>query len=137
MQLLVPHRFRFVDDDDVKAYGDGWRVWDEDALVRQMRGHELIELENTLGMPLRAVMVGVRRSSVIGFMAAMWIVLHRDGHEVAWEDFNPMVGICPWEVVPPAAPLGEHPGPDSEEAPPQPTTSSDPSKPSEESATSS
>lgn len=134
MHLLKPYRFRFTDDDDIKAYGDGWRVWDEDALVHQMRGQELIELENTLGMPLRTVMAGVRTNSAIGFMAAMWIVLHRDGHDVTWEDFNPMVGICPWELVP-AVPLD--PGQDSGEVPPEPTTSSEAPKPSEESAASS
>lgn len=115
MQLLAPIRFRFVDPDDVAAYGDRWWTWDE-AEVTRLRGRELIALEAAVGMTLVAILRGMHSDDqdTAATMAAMWIAVHRAGHSVTWEQFDPIVHIADWEPVA-AAPLdpGEAPAPDS------------------------
>jgi hypothetical protein len=129
VQLVPAIRFRFTVEGDVAAYGDGWWVYDEQALT-SLPGQDLIALEEALGMPLTVVMDKFRERSALGVMAAMWIAVHRGGHTVAWADFNPLVFLADLEEVP-AAPLGEGSG----ESPPTGSPSSEP--PTEESATSS
>lgn len=104
MELLPPLRFRFTDADDVAAYGDDWRVWDEQELAG-LRGKDLAALEEAVDLPLPAVMRGLRAEKAVPTMAAMWIVLHRAGHPATWDGFNPVVNAANWEAVP----LGESP----------------------------
>lgn len=108
MDRLFPLRFRFLDGDDVAAYGDGWHAWDEPALAR-LRGRELIELEEVVGRPLVGIINGLRDPDdphhTLASMQAMWIAVHREGHQVAWADFNPAVYRAEWEEVP-QVPLG-------------------------------
>lgn len=129
MELWPAMRWRFRAEQDVATYGDGWAVWDEQTLAR-IPARELMVLEEAVNMSFAAIIRGVHLESTMATLAAMWISLHRAGSTVAWEDFNPAVHLADWEVVP-AAPLGsgEDPTPDS--------PSSEPSPPSEESATSS
>lgn len=102
---LYALRFRFRDPEDVAAYGDGWHVWDEPAVVR-LRGRELIELEELVDGKLVDIIRGLREEKTLATMQAMWIALHREGHPVAWDDFNPVVIGPDWEKVPePEAPL--------------------------------
>lgn len=107
-------RFRFLDEQDVAAYGDRWWVWDEDDLAR-IRGRELIALEEVIDMPLLKVRREIRESNTLATMAAMWVAMHRAGHPVAWADFNPAVQLATWEAVP-ETPLvsGEDPAPASD-----------------------
>jgi hypothetical protein len=130
VELFPALRWRFTEVADIEAYGDGWRIYDE-AVLNRLPGRDLIAIEEAIdGTPVRKVMREFREGSTLGQMAAMWITLHREGHEVTWPDFNPVVFASDWEVVR-ADPLdsGEDPKPDS--------ASSDPATPSEESATSS
>jgi hypothetical protein len=126
VQLLPPSRFRFTDDADVAAYGDGWWTWDEAALLA-LPGRDLIALEAAVGMPVAGVIDSFHRRETLGIMAAQWIALHRASHPVKWDDFNPITLAAEWDEVPPA-PL------DSGESPPTPSPSS--TGLSEESATS-
>jgi hypothetical protein len=122
-------RFRFTDERDVAQYGDGWWVWDERDLA-QMRGRDLIALEDQVDLPLWQIRRDLRTGSTLASMAAMWIAMTCAGTPVgAWVDFNPAVGLTDWEVAP-QAPLasGEDPVPDSD--------SSTTPAPSPESATS-
>lgn len=114
MQLLAPFRFRFTDPTDVAAYGDGWWTWDESEITG-LRGREIIALETAVDMPLVAIIQGMHNDATLATMAAMWIALHRGGHAVNWEQFDPIVLAVDWERVP-AAPLdsGEAPAPDSD-----------------------
>ena len=116
-------RFRFLDEQDIADYGGDWWVWDEDEIAR-IRGRDLIALEEQIGMSLRRVRRGLREDSTLATMAAMWIALHRTGHPVAWDQFNPAVQLAMWEVVP-EVPLasGEDPVSDSDSSttpPPNP-----------------
>lgn len=108
-------RFRFTEEQDVAAYGDGWWVWDEKELAR-LRGRELIALEELIDMPLFEVRRLMRIGSTLGTMAAMWVALHRAGHPGlgTWADFNPAPSLATWEAVP-EVPLvsGEDPEPGS------------------------
>lgn len=118
LQLLPPMRFRFTDPDDIAAYGDRWWVWDEVAVTR-LRGRELIAIEDTLDLAIPVLIRLLHTSeSTLAHMAAMWIAVHRDGHPVAWADFNPIALAAEWEEVP-APPLesGEAPAPDSGSSP--------------------
>ena len=119
MQMLPPSRFRFKVEDDVAAYGDDWRIWDEEAIFA-LPGRELIALEAALGMPLPAVVDSFHARETLGLMAAMWIALHLDGHPVKWDDFDPIAWETTWEKIP-AAPLED---PDSTESPTAHSTSS-------------
>lgn len=121
-------RFRFTAEQDIAQYGDGWWVWDEAELTR-LPGRDLAALEEAVDMPLWRLRNELHKGATMATMAAMWIAMHRAGHPVGWEQFNPAVLLATWEVVP-AAPLesGEDPAPaaDSSTTPP----------PSPESATS-
>lgn len=124
MELWAPKRFRFVDADDVAAYGGGWWVWDETGLTR-IRGRELIALEEAIDTPLLAVMRDLHgakfdAATIAATMAAMWIGMHRAGHPIAWSEFNPAVLLTEWQEVP-EAPLdsGGDPMPDSGSSAPQ------------------
>lgn len=128
--LLVPAvRFRFKAEDDVAAYGDGWWVYDEEAIT-SLPGRDLMAIEAALDMPFVEVMDEFRKRSTLGVMAAQWIAVHRGGHPVRWADFNPITLLVEIEEVP-EPPLDESSG----ESPP--TDSSSSPEPTEESATSS
>lgn len=128
MQLSAPLRFRFRDPDDIAAYGDGWFVWDEIAVLG-LKGRELIALEETVG-PVLAVLRGRHQKdqSTLATMAAMWIAMTRAGRKVAWDDFNPVVFATQWEVAPPD-PLagGGAPVPDSDSSTVPPESAASPS----------
>lgn len=118
MQPARPLRFRFTDEQDIAAYGDGWWLWDETEVSR-LRGREMIDLEEATDVPLLAVFRLLRKESALANMAAMWIALHRGGHPVKWADFNPIIPLVEWDEVPATAPLdsGEAPAPDSDSSP--------------------
>lgn len=99
MQLLPPYRFRFVEAEDVEAYGDRWWTWDEAAIAR-LRGRELIALEEAVGMPMIDVFAGTSRNATAEKLAAMWIALHLAGQDIAFGEFNPMVLQARWEQIP-------------------------------------
>ena len=124
MQLLPPLRFRFVDEQDIAAYGDGWWVWDEEALAG-LRGRDLIALEETVDMALPVILRGVHDDKALAKLAAMWIVLHRAGHPAKWDDFNPVVYGVRWEAFPldETADSGDAPTPASTSSP-EPTAES-------------
>jgi len=113
MQLHVPRRFRYRDPDDVAAHGDRWWVWDE-AAVLGLKGRELVAIEEVVGSVIR-VLRGIRADSTLATMAAMWITMHRAGHTVDWDTFDPIVFATEWEQAPPD-PLdgGEAPAADSD-----------------------
>lgn len=113
-------RFRFTDEQDIAQYGDRWWVWDEASLTR-LRGRDLIALEDELDMPLLRLRQLRQMGSTLGAMAAMWVAMHRAGTKVGpWADFNPLVNLVVWEVVPevPLESGGDPaPAPDSSTAP--------------------
>lgn len=118
IELWAPKRFRFTDEADVEAYGDGWYVWDE-AAVTGLRSRKLIELEEATEIPVERLLAGLRTGSTLARMAAMWISLHLAGHEVAFADFDPAALTTRWEDVPvgPLGGSGEDPAPDSASSP--------------------
>jgi hypothetical protein len=126
LHLTVPQRFRFTDEADVATYGGDWWVWDEVELTR-LPAREIIALEEVVGMPLVAVIQGSHRNTTRGTLAAMWIAMHRGGHDVAWADFNPAALLAEWAEVPAETPLGSGedptPGSDSSKALPPSTES--------------
>lgn len=124
---LLRLQFRFTDEADVAAYGDGWHLWDELALAR-LRGRELIALEELVDRELILIMQDLRKEKTLAKMAAMWLTLHREGHSVAWADFDPAVNTVDWEEAP------EVPLDSGAEGTPAPNSSPEPST---ESATSS
>jgi hypothetical protein len=132
VQLLPPYRFRFTEAEDVAAYGDRWWTWDEGAVAR-LAGREMIALEETVGLTIVEVFRDANRDATGGKLAAMWIALHLAGHEVAWPDFNPMVLLSTWELVPEEPAPGPLDG-GSGEAQPTPDSGSSP-EPTAESAT--
>ncbi|HEY3434077.1 MAG TPA: hypothetical protein VGK41_00350 [Solirubrobacterales bacterium] len=119
MNLLPAVQFRFTEADDVKEFGDGWWTYDEKALS-VLRGRELIALEAGLDMPLIEAMDKFRERSTLGIMAAMWIALHRGGHDVGWADFNPATFLVEIKQGVAGDPLGEG----SAESPPTDSPSS-------------
>jgi hypothetical protein len=93
-------RFRFTDEQDVAAYGEGWWVWDRDALTR-LPGRDLIAIEDEIDRPFREIQRLQLIGSTLGMMAAMWIALRQAGFSVgAWADFNPVVHTAVWEAAP-------------------------------------
>jgi hypothetical protein len=130
--LLWPTmRFRFRKvEADAETYGGDWRVWDEVALAG-LPARELIALEEAVDMRFADIVRGLHREDTMASMAAMWIALHRAGHPVAWDEFNPGVHLADWEQVP----LDDAETPDSGGSPKTDSDSS--TAPSEESATSS
>lgn len=118
MQLFPPLRFRFADADH-PTFGDRWWVWDIQELAG-LRGRDLIDLEEAVDMPLAVIVDGLRVEKTLPTMAAMWIAVHRAGHPVAWNEFNPVVHGAHWEAVPldPSPGPGEDPTPDSPSSPP-------------------
>lgn len=132
LALLPPSRFRFTEPEDAAAYGDGWWTWDEAAAVR-LPTRKLIELEETVGMPLRLAIQLFHEDLARGALAVMWVALHLGGHKVEWDDFNPIWLATDWERIPQEA----APDPlDSGEDPPTPESTSS-AGPSPESVTSS
>lgn len=108
----VNFRFRFQDPQDIESYGDAWWTWDEEEIV-SLRGRDLILLEETVGLPIVAVLRGARRDETLPKMAAMWIAMHRAGNTVTWAQFDPAVHLTAWEAAP-SGPLdsGEDPASD-------------------------
>jgi hypothetical protein len=126
LELMAPTKFRFVDEADVAKYGGGWWVWNEIELTR-LPARDIIALEEAVDMPLVSVIRSVRQGTTSGVLAAMWIAMHRGGHDAAWADFNPAALLAEWREVSYEAPLdsGEDPTPgsDSSAAPPPNTES--------------
>lgn len=101
--LIKPLRFRFTDPEDVSLYGERWYVYDEDKIVHQ-RARVLMELEQEMGLPISDVMNGFRSSSAMGDMAGAWLAMKLDpdyGDKApAFQDFNPLVMMIKWQVIP-------------------------------------
>lgn len=116
MQLLRPFRFKFNDSADIATHGDGWWVYDEEAITA-LPARRLIEIEQTTGMPLIQMMQGVRSNDTAATLAAMWVALGLAGRTVAWDDFNPLVLRVEWEQDPGPLDSGEAPVPDSGSSP--------------------
>jgi hypothetical protein len=98
-QLLVPYRFRFTDDADIKLYGDEWFVYHEAEIVR-LPSRTLVAYEMATGLPLPDIMNGIRANSVLGNLAASWVALRLAGKDVAWADYSPLITFTVWEEVP-------------------------------------
>jgi hypothetical protein len=128
LELMAPTEFRFVDEADVATYGDGWWVWNEVELTR-LPAQDIIPLEEAVGMPLVSVIREVRRGMTSGALAAMWIAMHRGGHEAEWAKFNPAVLLAEWREVSYEPPLdsGEAPAPDSDSSTAPPPNTESPS----------
>lgn len=127
LQLMGPRKFRFVDEADVATYGDGWWVWNEVELTR-LPAREIIALEDAVGMPLVVVIRHARLGMTSGVLAAMWIAMHRGGHDADWDDFNPAALLAEWREVSYERPLdsGEDPAPDSDSSTPRPGSAESP-----------
>jgi hypothetical protein len=128
LRALDPLDFRFTDPEDIEKYGDGWYVYDEGAFLR-LRARDLIQLEGFLGLPLVAVMNGMRTSTILGDTAAAWLGVHARDPELAGEfdDFNPVTNLIEWrdasegkDQAPEATQLEPVPGPPAMLAPDDP-----------------
>lgn len=100
MQPLPPVRFRLHADDHGK-YGAEWYVYDENAILRLPVG-ELRDIERAVGTPIIDVMNRGRQSYVDGTLAQMWIARRMAGITEPFADFEPLVMLADWEVVPAA-----------------------------------
>lgn len=102
--LLRPLRFRFTEPDDARRYGDDWHVYDEAKLVR-LPVRELVKLEIEIGMPLVNVLEGVRRETVLGYLAGTWLALRLQNPDLAgpFDDYAPVAMLIVWDRMPPAA----------------------------------
>lgn len=109
---LEPARWKFTAKADVEAYGDRWWTFDPVALV-QLGGRKLIEIEDTIGMPIIVMLEKLDERATIGQFTALWVSMHLAGHTVAYDEFDVAVFTTVWEAVP-AAPLdsGEAPAAD-------------------------
>jgi len=101
---LNPARWRFTAKADVEAYGDRWWTFDPVALV-QLGGRRLIEIEDTIGMPIVVMLEKLDERATIGQFAALWVSMHLAGHTVAWDEFDVAVFTTVWEAVPAETPL--------------------------------
>jgi hypothetical protein len=99
--LLRPARFRFTEDADKAAFGDGWRTYDEAKIVR-LPARELIKIEEELGTSVVDVIRGVRSESMLGYLAATWIVLHLEDPDLAgpYDAYSPVVLLAEWAPMP-------------------------------------
>lgn len=128
-QLLYPHRFRFTEAGDAKAYGnpadpDGWWVYDEAQIVR-LPNARLAQLEAATGLPLVHMMEGVHNDTVTGNRAASWLVIHLASPDIAgpFETFEPKVLLIEWQRVQEddnPSPLDVAPSPESSSSPTSP-----------------
>lgn len=120
--LLPPLRFRFTEPDDVKAYGDGWYVYDESEIVR-LPFRRLVALEAEVGK-LADVMNGVRGDTIAGTAASVWLAVHLADADLAgkFADFDPVVLLLDWDEATPEAdpsgPLDPTPTPSLPDGPP-------------------
>lgn len=96
-KALGPVYFRFTDPDDAGKYGAGWFCYEEEKVLRK-RGHQLIELETDLGMPMVSVMNGFRESTTLGDMAAAWLGVRERDISLAgdFDSFDPIVMAIEW-----------------------------------------
>lgn len=120
----VPMRWKFTAKDDVEAYGERWWVFDPAALVR-LKARELMQIEETIGMPIVVMLEKLDARTTLGQLAAVWVSMRMAGHSVEWASFDPTVYLTVWEEVPAEAPLdsGPDPAPDGNSSP-EPLTES-------------
>lgn len=133
LELSPPLRWRFTDPGDVAAHGDRWWPWDERGTITRLDARKLIEIEEIIGIPLPAVIDGLRSSATLASIAAMWISMRLEGHHVQWSEFYPIALVVEWEAAP-KAPLDSGKAASSGEAVTPDSPSS--SEPAAESATS-
>lgn len=99
--LLPSLRVRFTEPADVAAFGEGWFIYDERAIVRKP-ARDLIAIEEEVGLAMPQIMNEMRRSSVMGDLAGAWIAVREQDAKLAgvFEDFSPLVMLMEWERVP-------------------------------------
>lgn len=121
---LIRMRFKFTEPADVQAYGDGWWIYDEAAIVRRP-ARELVRLETEIGMVLSAIMNGMRDDSVMGTLAGTWIAIRLADPDIAgpFDAYSPIVMLTDWSKVPDEAkadldPLDPTPETSSPDGPP-------------------
>jgi hypothetical protein len=93
--LLTPMEFRFTEPRDTEKYGNGWRLYDELAIVT-CPARVLLPLELEMGVSISTVMEGMRQDSVLGDTGAAWLALHFNGEHVPWADFDPCIMLAEW-----------------------------------------
>lgn len=107
--IALDMEFRFAPEDREK-YGDGWHTYSELAII-SLRGHELMKLESTFGVPMPSLMQAFRLDHTYANMACCWIALGRPGE---FKDFNPLMLQVEWRAKEAEEAPGKSPGPDSE-----------------------
>lgn len=120
--LAKPHRFRFTEPADVKAYGDGWHLYDEAQIVR-LPARQLMRLETEVGRPVVDVIDLFRADYTFGRLAGTWIALHLEDPALAgpFAGYEPVVMLLDFEQVEPeedmGAPLDPTPSESSQDSP--------------------
>lgn len=107
--IALDMEFRFAPEDREK-YGDGWHTYSEMAIIG-LRGHELIKLESTFGVPMPSLMQAFRLDHTYANMACCWIALGRPGE---FRDFDPLIMQVEWRAKEVEEGPGKSQGPDSE-----------------------
>lgn len=115
MRLAPPMRFR-LHADDWPAYGDGWTVYDESALVR-VPAAELVEIERQIGMSVLTMLHRARANFVDANLAAMWVARRLAGDKRPYAEWQPLVLLAEWEQ----AGAGDVDPPDQSSSPPPST----------------
>src|SRR3954468_127533 len=91
--IALDMEFRFAPEDREK-YGDGWHTYSELAII-SLRGHELMKLESTFGVPMPSLIQASRLDRTYANMACCWIALGRPGE---FKDFNPLIMQVEWRA---------------------------------------
>lgn len=97
VSVIAPVQIRFLDPADVAAYGDGWHLYDEAALVR-LPARQLVALEQACGYSVRTMMAELRRHTVMGDLLVAWCALYLEDPALAgnFEDFTPLTFAIEW-----------------------------------------
>ena len=106
--IALDMEFRFAPEDREK-YGDGWHTYSEMDIIG-LRGHDLMKLESTFGVPMPSLLEAFRLDHTYANMACCWIALGRPGE---WRDFNPLMMQVEWRAKEVKDEPGKSPAPDS------------------------
>lgn len=120
--LIAPMEFRFTEQRDTEKYGNGWRLYDELAIVTTP-ARALLPLELEMGISISTIMQGMREDSVLGDTGAAWLALRMAGEAVPWDTFDPCIMLAEWRQASEGKAPAEESAPTSTDTAPMETVS--------------